>query len=358
VNDEAMARLVLAGACEPGDPRIGQALAGDSAVAVVRRLADGDPDLPARPGVGSAQAVAAMRALDLVGARWVVPGESEWPTQLDQLGVRAPFGIWVLGGGDLRLLALRSVAIVGARACTAYGAECAGELAYELVQAGLTIVSGGAYGIDAAAHRGALAGGGASAAVLAAGPDLLQPRGNESLFRAIAADGVLVGELPCGVRPRASRLLQRNRMIAALSRGTVVVEAAARSGARRTAADARRLNRPVMAVPGPISSAVSAGCHAEIRDGSTLVASAAQIREMVEPVGSVLAAREADPEPGVLAQRLLALLPARGGVGLDRLVTTCGSATADVLAGLDELAAAGLVLESADGWRLATVRRG
>ncbi len=352
-----MARLVLAGVCEPGDPRVGQALATESAVAVVRRMAGGDPNLPARASVDVSQGVAAARALDLVGARWVIPGELEWPTQLDQLGGAAPFGLWALGGGDLRLLALRSVAVVGARACTAYGAECAGDLAYELVQSGLAIVSGGAYGIDAAAHRGALAAGGASVAVLAAGPDLLQPRGNESLFRAIAAEGVLVGELPCGVRPTASRLLQRNRIIAALSRGTVVVEAASRSGARRTAADARRLNRPVMAVPGPITSAVSAGCHAEIRDGSTLVASAAQVRELVEPIGAVADLGQVEAAPGLLAQHLLALLPGRGGSDLDRLVAACGASTADVLAGLDELAAAGLVVESASGWRLASVRR-
>jgi DNA processing protein len=357
VNDEALARLALASVCEPGDQRVGLALAAGSAVAVMNRIAAGEALLPARLGADLAQAKDAARALARVGARWVVPGDSEWPTQLDQLGPGAPFGLWVLGAGDLRLLALRSVAIVGARACTAYGAECAGEFAYGLVQAGLTVVSGGAYGIDAAAHRGALAAGGASVAVLAAGPDLLQPRGNESLFRAIAADGVLVGELPCGVRPTASRLLQRNRVIAALSRGTLVVEAASRSGARRTAADARRLNRPVMAVPGPITSAVSSGCHAEIRDGSTLVTSAAQVREMVEPLGSVVELAETDAAAGVLAQRLLALLPARGGLGLDQLVTRCAASTADVLAALDELGAAGLVLESSAGWRLASRRR-
>lgn len=186
------------------------------------------------------------------GARFVVPGTAEWPGQLDDLGDARPLGLWVRGGPSLRMWALRSVAVVGARACTEYGAHMAATLAAGLAERGWVVVSGGAYGIDGAAHRGAPGAGGATAAVLACGVDRPYPPGHTALITRIAEQGLVVGELPPGDHPTPSRFILRNRVIAALTRGTVVVEAAHRSGSLVTARAARRLGRHVMGVPTPL----------------------------------------------------------------------------------------------------------
>jgi DNA processing protein len=220
------------------------------------------------------------------GIRLVCPGEPEWPTQLDMLGLGRPYALWLRGEADLRYCCLRSVSIVGARAATAYGAHVGTEMAAALAERGWTVVSGGAYGIDSCAHRGALAADGVTIAVVACGVDVAYPAGHADLLTAIAAQGVLVSEWPPGRTPTRRRFLIRNRVIGALSRGTVVVEAGLRSGALNTARHARDLGRPVMAVPGPVTSAVSAGCHKVIRDwGAVCVTSAADIAEMLTPLG-------------------------------------------------------------------------
>jgi DNA processing protein len=187
------------------------------------------------------------------GVRFVCPGESEWPAQLDDLGDARPVGLWVRGRPGLRLWALRSVAVVGARACTEYGAHMAATLGAGLAERGWVVVSGGAYGIDGAAHRGALGAGGATVAVLACGVDRPYPRGHTQLITRIAEQGLVVGELPPGEHPTPSRFILRNRVIAALTRGTVVVEAAYRSGALVTARAAQRLGRFTIGVPTPLS---------------------------------------------------------------------------------------------------------
>ncbi len=194
------------------------------------------------------------------GARFVTPGTSEWPGQLDDLGDARPLGLWVRGRPNLRVWALRSVAVVGARACTEYGAHMAATLAADLAERGWVVVSGGAYGIDGAAHRGALGAGGATAAVLACGVDRPYPPGHAKLISRIAEQGLVIGELPPGDHPTPSRFILRNRVIAALTRGTVVVEAAYRSGSLVTARAAQRLGRHTMGVPGPATSALSGEC--------------------------------------------------------------------------------------------------
>ena len=151
----------------------------------------------------------------------------------------------------------RSVAIVGSRAATAYGSGIATDLAADLVEQGVTVLSGGAFGIDVAAHRGALAGGGPTVCVLASGVDVAYPPGHASIFASLARDQLLVSELPPSAHPTRVRFLARNRLIAAMSRGTVVVEAALRSGARNTAGWALGCGRPLMAVPGPVYSRAS-----------------------------------------------------------------------------------------------------
>ncbi|MHB1431254.1 MAG: DNA-processing protein DprA [Streptosporangiaceae bacterium] len=221
------------------------------------------------------------------GYRLICPEDPEWPTQLDDLGDARPVVLWARGSEDLRFAAIRSVAIVGARAATAYGSHVAAEIAAGLAARGWTVISGGAYGIDAAAHRGALADGGPTVAVLASGLRFGYPKGHADLFDKIRGSGVMVSENPPDQAPSRPGFLVRNRVIAALSRGTVVVEAAIRSGALNTARHARELNRPVMAVPGPVTSTQSAGCHELIRDwAATCVTGVDDVIELVAPLGA------------------------------------------------------------------------
>lgn len=209
-----------------------------------------------------------------------------WPRQLDDL-VRTQYGIvekglWVRGSADLPKIVQKSVAVVGSRSATTYGTSVAMDLAAELAGDGYTIVSGGAFGIDQAAHRGALANGGLTVAVLAGGVDRAYPSAHRDLLDKIAEDGLVISEQPPGTAPTRERFLARNRIIAALTRATVVVEAAARSGAMSTVNRALALDRPVGAVPGPITSACSEGCHDLIKSGQArLITNSQDIEEMI-----------------------------------------------------------------------------
>lgn len=249
---------------------------------------------------------------------------------------------------------------MGSRASTAYGEHVAGELGHRLGERGWTVVSGGAYGIDAAAHRGALAAEAPTVAVLACGIDRVYPAGNGALLARIAESGMLISEWPPNCAPLAHRFLVRNRLIAALTRGTVVVEAAARSGAQATARRAHGLGRRVMVVPGPITSAMSVGCHELLRDKEgdvVLVASAAHVIEEVGAIGDDLA--DAPERPGSrrdglsdAAVRVLDACPVRTGVSPERLAVTSGVGVLDVLRVLPALELAGLVEWTGTGWRL------
>ena len=206
--------------------------------------------------------------------------------------------------------------MVGSRSATTYGADVAGQLSSELATAGVTVVSGAAYGIDVAAHRGALAGRGPTVAVLACGADRVYPAGNQHVIDFIARTGLVASEVPPGCAPTKLRFLSRNRIIAALSAGTVVVEAAARSGALNTAHWATRLGRVVMGVPGPVTSAPSEGVHELLRTGEAqLVTRAAHVLELVSPAGAHLAESPRGPETlprpaqHVLQQQVLDALP-------------------------------------------------
>ena len=192
------------------------------------------------------------------GAQFITPESANWPPSLNDLNA-APIGLVVKG--DLSVLSERSLAIVGTRNPTPYGVRIAGDFAAGFVDREWNIVSGGAYGIDSAAHKGALIAEGRTVAVLAAGIDVAYPAGNVRLFAEIAENGALVSEVLPGAHAIPSRFLTRNRIIAALSQATLVVEAAFRSGSLRTARDAAELMRPVMAIPGPISAPTSEGCH-------------------------------------------------------------------------------------------------
>ncbi|WP_062287238.1 DNA-processing protein DprA [Demequina phytophila] len=229
------------------------------------------------------------------GARVLTAGDPGWPAAVDDLGAEAPHALWVRGEADLDLVWRRSVAVVGARAATAYGEHVATEIAAVAADRGVTVVSGGAYGIDVAAHRGALAAGGITVAVLAGGVDHLYPAGNAALLARVIATGAVVSEQPPGFAPHRQRFLSRNRLIATAG-ATIVVEAAHRSGALSTARHAGALARTVGAVPGPVTSASSAGCLRLIRDHEAeIVVSAADALELVTPVGE--APEEQIPEP-------------------------------------------------------------
>ena len=213
----------------------------------------------------------------------LTPDHRGWPRQLDDLDEERPRQLWVSGMADVRLLALRSVGIVGARNATSYGLDVAGRLAAELTASGWTVVSGAAFGIDSAAHRGALAAGGPTVAVTAGGVDVPQPRAHTALFARISESGAVCSEAAPGTTPQPYSFLRRNRLIAALTRATVVVEAAARSGALNTAEWAETLGRPVLALPGSVTSPMSVGTHRLIRGGAArLVTDVADILSILE----------------------------------------------------------------------------
>lgn len=299
-----------------------------------------------------------LRVLQRAGGALVVPGDPRWPAGLDDLGTRAPFALWVRGDADLAALARRSVALVGARASTSYGEHVTADLATGLVDRGFTVVSGGAYGVDAAAHRGTLLADGSTVAVLAGGVDRLYPQGNHDLLRRVAdGGGSVVSEVPPGSAPFRQRFLSRNRLIAGLSAATVVVEAALRSGALSTARHAAALLRPVGAVPGPVTSMASAGCHALLRDGAAVcVTDAAEVAELAGALGDDAAASGvAPPAPtdGLddVDRLLVDALPVRQAAPLDAVARAAGLPVGATLGGLGRLELRGLA-EQVDGrWR-------
>jgi DNA processing protein len=281
------------------------------------------------------------------------------PTRRD---LAPPLALWVRGPGIAAELCDQSAAIVGARAATSYGTYVAGELGAGLAAAGFTVVSGAAIGIDGAAHRGALAAGGPTVAVLACGSDRSYPAAHEALLERIAATGLVVSEYPPASVPARHRFLVRNRLIAALAGGTVVVEAALRSGAQRTAADAQALGRPVMAVPGPVTSGQSAGCHRLVREGAVLVTRIEEVLEEVGRIGVHLAEEPTEsalrPTDGLGPAAMLVhdALPTRAARGVAWLAMESGLPPGAVRAALAELAGRGLVEQGGGRWQRTIAR--
>jgi DNA processing protein len=291
---ERLARAALTYLAEPADPHLTAAVAATGAAGTLRSIQTGKIATQIRraaPGRDTtdwertaqrwrARLPEIPTATDLDrfarhGIRLVCPGDPEWPSQLNDLGDDMPYALWLRGNGDLVSSGLRSVTVAGSRAATAYGTHVATEISASLAAHGWTVVSGGAYGIDAAAHRGALTEHGTTIAVLAGGVDRPYPAGHTGLLNTIAEDGLVMSEWPPGRNVTRLRFLARNRTLAALTRGTLLIEAATRSGALNTAQHAAQLHRPLMAVPGPVTSGLSAGCHDLIRDrDATLTTSA------------------------------------------------------------------------------------
>ncbi len=368
---ERLARVVMSRVCEPGDPDGCRWVAEESASELVARLRSGAyaerpklADWAERLPVADYDTL--MARADKVGARFLCPGDAEWPCAVEDLELLegqdsrvggAPFGLWVRGDGDLALLMQRAVAVVGSRAATAYGERVSGQLAYDCGQAGVTTISGGAYGIDAAAHRGAIASGGSTVAVLAGGIDRLYPAGNAQLLETVVKRGVIMAEAAPGCTPSKSRFLVRNRLIAALSLGTVVVEAAVRSGALNTARWAMDLNRGVMGVPGPVTSTSSRGVHELLRQpAALLVTDALEVIEHVSAMGQGLAPRKegevhSTDRLNERSRRVLEAVPRHESAPSASIARSAGIRHDDVVAQLHGLEALGEVSRDTSGWR-------
>ena len=363
-DEERLARAGLTRLCEPGDRAARQRVLAHGPVAAHERLRALRPDLP--------DAASDLRRVRALGGRFVCPGDDEWPARLADLDraptsgpdgrAGEPYGLWVRGPARLVSATRLSVAVVGSRSATPYGVSVAGRLAADLADRGWWVVSGAAIGIDAAAHEAALDSE-RTVAVLANGVDIAYPPENAALLRRVSDCGLVVSEVPCGVTPRRARFLIRNRLLAALTLGTVVVEAGLRSGALNTARFAALLGRPVLGVPGPVTSVLSAGVHQLLRGRpeARLVTRAPEIVEEVGRIGEL-----ADPLVGRGCARdglpavLLAVLDAVPARRRALVATIAESANLDartVRAVLSALERHGLVEESSGGYRLTPLGR-
>jgi DNA processing protein len=377
-DDDRLARIALTWLAEPGNRAVHTMVRTGGAVATLERLLRGDvPDAALRAAVIARTASgdprrlgqAALHRAERLGARVVVPGDEEWPTIVDTLtrlelpkpgrvdrDTRPPLCLWARGPWSLQDAFDRSVAVVGARAATGYGVHVATDIAFGLAEREWTVVSGGAYGIDAATHRAALAAGGVTAAILACGVDRPYPMGNAALFDQIAERGLLVSEWPPGAEPLRHRFLIRNRVIAAATAGTVLVEAAARSGATQTMGRVLALGRHAMVVPGPVTSAMSVGCHELLRSDphTRVVTGLAHVLDLVGRIGADMAAppRGAErPRDGLDEESALVLeaMPGRGTVGPEQLAARAGLDLRVVLRRLSLLETAGLLVRRDGG---------
>ncbi|WP_286967971.1 MULTISPECIES: DNA-processing protein DprA [Arsenicicoccus] len=296
VQDERAARMVLSMIVEPDDAVTGRLL-GDLGALEVLRLAERDDAVTGLSTVDAqvwraqfersdAQTLEqSIVAAERAGIGTLIPGDKEWPSALDDLGDRRPYVLWTRGTTSFLARPLRDlVTITGARAATSYGEHVAAELASDLANAGRIVVAGGAYGIEVAAHRAALASGGNTVAVMANGVDRPYPMGHRELLERVADLGLMVSEVPPGAVPTRHRFLARARLMAAFSAATVVVEASVRSGSMTVARRAHELGRAVGAVPGPVTSATSVGPHQLISEGvARVVAHADEIELLHQP---------------------------------------------------------------------------
>jgi DNA processing protein len=370
-DDELLAWAYLSRVVEPPCPELTALVAEVGAVeaagVVKRRGVEGKllSRTEARRDIDcAAEDVAILKRL---GGRLIVPSDDDWPqaafTRFANVDKQKrpeghpPLVFWAVGPERLTDVAERSCALVGTRASTGYGEHVAADLATGLVERDVAVVSGGAYGIDGVAHRAALAADGITVAVLAGGIDVPYPSGHSALLHRIAKHGLVVTEYPPGVRPARHRFLTRNRLVAAVGGATVVVEAGLRSGAASTAAWAEALNQPVCAVPGPVTSSASTGCHVLVRNGATLVTRAEEIVELVGRIGELATEpdRPTSPldgfEPNVV--RVYDALPGRGARTVDEIAIASGLPPTQVLGPLATLELEGLVMRSEGRWKLA-----
>src|SRR5699024_5334888 len=299
-----------------------------------------------------------------IGGRFITPEEEQWPAALADLGVTEPLGLWLLGNGDIPS-AETTLGLVGSREATHYGEKATKMLAIKARQKGITVLSGGAYGIDAHAHRQALAVEGQgvpTVGVLAGGLDSLYPAGNTDLLRKITRDGVLVTEMPPGMRPNRYRFLNRNRLIAALSAATIVVEARYRSGALNTANHAHELGRIVGAIPGPIQVPTSAGCHRLLKETpALLIDDPVDLEAVFRPLEAVTRSSseptESRPYDFLDVEEMLVFeaLPVKARTNIEQLCSITGLAVPRITGILTKLVRHNLANLSDTGWRKSAV---
>ncbi|EUA20953.1 DNA protecting protein DprA [Mycobacterium kansasii 662] len=348
--------------------RVGPLEAADR---VRRGQVDGDLARHTQARRGIDRAAADLDLLMRRGGRLITPDDDEWPVlafaAFGGSAARAkpysgaPMVLWARGPARLDEVVSRGAAIVGTRAATAYGEHIAADLAAGLAEHDVAVISGGAYGIDGAAHRAALNCDGTTVAVLAGGIDVPYPAGHSSLLHRIGEHGLLITEYPPGVRPARYRFLTRNRLVAAVAGAAVVVEAGLRSGAANTAAWARALGRAVGAVPGSVTSSASAGCHVLLRDGAELITRADDIVELVGHMGELAAEQ---PRPGTLfdglseaERRVYEALPGRGAATVDEIAAASGLLPEQVLGQLAILEVTGLARRDDGRWRIVRADR-
>ncbi|MFF2484990.1 DNA-processing protein DprA [Microbacterium sp. NPDC058062] len=369
--DEGRTRYATAVWCqliEPGDSVAGRIIGARGAVAALEAVLGGAalPEITPKelaegrkrwlPRLSAGAVAESLATAAARGVTLLTRGDPDWPAQLDDLGAHAPLCLWVRGDASALRRLEASVAIVGARAASHYGDHVARELAADLAGTGIAVVSGGAYGIDGAAHRAALLAGGLTVALLAGGADRAYPAGHTQLIDDVARRGVVASEVACGSAPTKWRFLQRNRLIAALSAATVVVEAGWRSGSLNTAGHAATLSRPLGAVPGQITSATSAGTHRLIREyGAQCITSADDVRELLGMGGAMDAALSVGGTYTGDATRVKDAMSTRVWRDARAIAQRAGMA-ADVVEGiLGLLALDGAVESGIEGWRLPRV---
>lgn len=316
-------------------------------------------------------AAADLETVDSLGGRLITPEDDDWPgwqlLSLANADTAAkggePIALWVRGPARLDDAVNRSIGLVGSRAASGYGEHVTSSVASTLVTDSWSVVSGGAYGIDGVAHRSALASDGITVVVLACGIDRDYPSGHSRLLAEIARTGLVVSEYPPGTSAAKHRFLTRNRLVAALSRAVVVVEAGHRSGAANTAAWARKLGTPLGAVPGPVTSATSVGCHRMIADGvAQLVTDARDIARLAEPDGEDSASPgrsgATKPTDGLDPQqvRVYDAVPARGSSTIGEIAFACGLEVRIVRSALAALETRALITGNGSGWTVASRR--
>ena len=359
--DVREALLVLAHVIEPADEFMGRFVDQVGPVQALERIRQGN--VPKRDASGlqarlrSFSFADSLLALERTGSRLIFRDGEEWPSQLNDLQATRPYALWVVGTPNLRLAAVQSVAVVGARAATSYGEVVAREWCSHLSDQHWLVISGGAYGIDAAAHQGVLSVGGVTACVLASGVDVAYPKAHESLLARIADTGLIISESPPGSQARKQRFLTRNRIIAALSKATLVVEAGLRSGTTSTAHHAIQLNRPVLAVPGPVTSPMSAGCHQLINDGIAMIASDWKdiprlFGDRTPQLELPLTNSDRFDQLTTVQKQILDAVPIRGGATPDALVMATGVAAQLIFKELGDLEIQGFLRKDGDCWRI------